>query len=34
MVFLTIRLLALVSYERIVNEAQSRWLSLIENEGE
>ena len=32
--YLTIRLLALVFYEQIVNEAAPRWLSLVENEGE
>ena len=32
--YLTIRLLALVFYEQIVNEAQPSWLSLVENEGE
>ena len=34
MIYLTIRLLALVFYEQIVNEAQPSWLSLVENEGE
>ena len=32
--YLTIRLLALVFFEQIVNEAQPSWLSLVENEGE
>ena len=32
--YLTIRLLALVFYEQIVNSAAPRWLSLLENEGE
>ena len=32
--YLTIRLRAQVFYEQIVNEAQSSWLSLVENEGE
>ena len=32
--YLTIRLLALVFYKQIVNEAQPSWLSLVENEGE
>ena len=32
--YLTIRLLARVFYEQIVNEAQPSWLSLVENEGE
>ena len=32
--YLTIRLRARVFYEQIVNEAQPRWLSLVENEGE
>ena len=32
--YLTIRLLALVFYEQIVNEPQPSWLSLVENEGE
>ena len=32
--YLTIRLLALVFCEQIVNEAQPSWLSLVENEGE
>ena len=32
--YLTIRPLALVFYEQIVNEAQPSWLSLVENEGE
>ena len=32
--YLTIRLQARVFFEQIVNEAQPRWLSLIENEGE
>ena len=31
--YLTIRLRARVFYERIVNEAQPSWLSLVENEG-
>ena len=30
----SIRLRARVFYEQIVNEAQSSWLSLVENEGE
>ena len=32
--YLTIRLRARVFYEQIVNETQSSWLSLVENEGE
>ena len=34
MFFLTIKLLTLVFYEQIVNEAQPSLLSLVENEGE
>ena len=32
--YLTIRLWARVFYEQIVNEVQTSWLSLIQNEGE
>ena len=32
--YFTIRLRARVFYEKIVNEAQPSWLSLVENKGE